>query len=461
MCKRLALVSEVRGRETRLVYEDDMKISIFGLGYVGTVTSACFARNGHEVIGVDVNPLKVALLNDGKSPIVEDEIGDIVQAQVQNGRLRATTDVDGAVADTDLSLICVGTPSNGNGSLSMSSVLNVTKSIALALRNKSQYHVVVVRSTVVPGTVNRQLIPLLERESGKRLGAGFGLCFNPEFLREGSSVRDFDAPPFTLVGVREEATADMVRQLYAEIKAPFLTTSVEVAETVKYASNIYHALKIAFANELGSYCKALGVDSHEVMDIFFQDAKLNLSKAYLRPGFAFGGSCLPKDLRALLYHARAHDLDLPLLEAILPSNELHVKRAVDMILAQGKRKVGILGLSFKAGTDDLRESPLVRLTETLLGKGYEIRIYDRDVSMARLMGGNKEYIEKEIPHLSCLLARSLEEVVDFAEVVVIGNSNKEFGEVFSKRRSEQVVIDLVRMLADSGKSQPNYHGVCW
>lgn len=438
-----------------------MKISIFGLGYVGTVTSACFARNGHEVLGVDVNPLKVALLNDGKSPIVEDEIGDIVLQQVQAGRLRATTDVEGAVAETDLSLICVGTPSNGNGSLSLSSVLNVTKSIALALRNKKEYHVIVVRSTVVPGTVNRQLIPLLERESGKKLGVGFGICFNPEFLREGSSVRDFDSPPFTLVGVRDETTADKVRALYGEITAPFLTSSLEVAETVKYSSNIFHALKIAFANEMGSYCKALGIDSHEVMEIFFQDQKLNLSKAYLRPGFAFGGSCLPKDLRALLYHARANDLALPLLDSILPSNELHVKRAVDMILAQGKRKVGILGLSFKAGTDDLRESPLVRLTETLLGKGYDIQIYDRDVSMARLMGGNKEFIEKEIPHLSCLLARSLEEVTDFAEIIVIGNGNKEFGEVFTKRRSDQVIIDLVRMLSDSGKSQPNYHGMCW
>jgi GDP-mannose 6-dehydrogenase len=309
--------------------------------------------------------------------------------------------------------------------------------------------------------VNRQLLPLLERESGKKLGEGFGLCFNPEFLREGSSVRDFDSPPFTLLGVRDEASTNLVRELYAEINAPFITSNLEVAETVKYASNIFHALKIAFANEMGSYCKTLGIDSHEVMEIFFQDAKLNLSKAYLRPGFAFGGSCLPKDLRALLYHARAQDLDLPLLDAILPSNELHIKRAVDMILAQGKRKVGILGLSFKAGTDDLRESPLVRLTETLLGKGYEIRIFDRDVSMARLMGGNKEYIEKEIPHLSCLLARSLEEVVEFAEVIVVGNGNKEFGEIFNKRRPEQVVIDLVRILSDSGKSQPNYHGVCW
>ncbi|MGH7496602.1 MAG: nucleotide sugar dehydrogenase [bacterium] len=438
-----------------------MKISIFGLGYVGTVTSACFARNGHDVIGVDVNPTKIALVNDGKSPIVEEEIGELVLQQVQAGRLRATDNVEEAVNNSEISLICVGTPSNGNGSLSLYSVLGVTKSIAQALRSKKAEHVVVVRSTVVPGTVTRQLIPLMERESEKKMGHGFSICFNPEFLREGSSVKDFDAPPFTLVGVRDEAAAVKARQLYTGIAAPFFTASIEVAETVKYSSNIFHALKIAFANEMGSYCKTLGIDSHEVMELFFQDAKLNLSRAYLRPGFAFGGSCLPKDLRALLYHAKINDLQLPLLEAILPSNYLHVERTVETILKLGKRKVGMLGLSFKEGTDDLRESPLVLLAEKLLGKGYEICIYDRDVSMARLMGANKEYIEKEIPHLSRLLARSLEDVLSFAEVLVIGNGNKEFAMAFEKRKPEQIVIDLVRLLKDGGRSQPNYQGICW
>ncbi len=438
-----------------------MKISIFGLGYVGTVTSACFARNRHEVIGVDVNPTKIALVNDGKSPIVEEEIGELVLQQVQAGKLRATDNVEEAINDSEISLICVGTPSNGNGSLSMHSLLGVTKSIAQALRHKKSRHVVVVRSTVVPGTVSRQLIPLMERESGMKMGQGFSICFNPEFLREGSSVKDFDAPPFTLVGVCEETAAEKVQELYAGIPAPFFVSSLEVAETVKYSSNIFHALKIAFANEIGSYCKTLGIDSHEVMDLFFQDAKLNLSRAYLRPGFAFGGSCLPKDLRALLYHAKINDLQLPLLEAIMPSNYLHVDRTVEMIRKLGKRKVGMLGLSFKDGTDDLRESPLVLLAEKLLGKGYEICIYDRDVSMARLMGANKEFIEKEIPHLSRLLARSLDEVLGFAEIVVIGNGNKEFATAFDKRKPEQIVIDLVRMLKDGGKSQPNYQGICW
>lgn len=438
-----------------------MRISIFGLGYVGTVTSACFARLGHQVTGVDVNLQKVGLLNDGKSPIVEEAIGDLVRAQVQAGRLRATTDIDTAIANSELSLICVGTPSNGNGSLSLSSVFSVCKSIAQALRTKKEDHLVVVRSTVVPGTVNRQIIPLMERESGKAHGRGFSVCFNPEFLREGSSVKDFESPPFTIVGARDQASAEQVRQLYAGVAAPFYVTNLEVAETVKYASNIYHALKITFANELGAYCKSLGIDSHEVMDLFALDTKLNISKAYLRPGFAFGGSCLPKDLRALLYHAKSQDLSLPLLEAVLPSNERHLHRVVEMVLAQGKRKIGILGLSFKAGTDDLRESPLVLLTETLLGKGYELRILDRDVAMARLMGGNKEYIEKEIPHLSSLLCRSLDEIIEFAEVIIIGNGNREYAAVFEKRKPEQIIIDLVRLLPDNGGSQPNYHGVCW
>ncbi|MDZ7289559.1 MAG: nucleotide sugar dehydrogenase [candidate division KSB1 bacterium] len=438
-----------------------MKLSIFGLGYVGTVTSACFARNGHEVVGVDVNPHKVALLNDGISPIVEEEIGDMVKESVRSGRLRATEDVQDAIDNTDISLICVGTPSNGNGSLSLYSVISVCRSIAQVLRHKQGYHLIVLRSTVLPGTVNRVIVPLLEQESGKKVGNGFGLCFNPEFLREGSSVRDFYSPPFTLIGSRDRASAEKAQALYAPIDAPLYLTSIEVAETIKYASNIYHALKITFANEIGALCKTLGIDSHEVMEIFATDTKLNISKAYLRPGFAFGGSCLPKDLRAILYEAKMRDVQLPVLEAILPSNDLHVQRAIDLIISQRKKKVGLVGLSFKAGTDDLRESPLVRLTEALLGKGYELRIYDRDVSLARLTGANKEYIEKEIPHLSCFLLKTLEEVIDFAEVLVIGNNSPEFVKVLEKRRPDQIVIDLVRILPDAGRTLPNYLGICW
>jgi GDP-mannose 6-dehydrogenase len=438
-----------------------MKLSILGLGYVGTVTSACFARDGHEVIGVDVNPQKVALLNDGKSPIVEEEIGDMVMENVRAGRLRATEDVHDAIMNTDLSMICVGTPSNGNGSLSLYSVISVCRSIAQVLRHKKEYHLIVLRSTVLPGTVNRVILPLIEQESGKKLCNGFGLCFNPEFLREGSSVKDFYAPPFTLIGARDRAIAEKAQELYKNLDAPVYLTSIEVAETIKYASNAYHALKIAFANEMGTYCKALGIDSHQVMEIFAADNKLNISTAYLKPGFAFGGSCLPKDLRALLYEAKIHDLQLPVLQSILPSNEAHLQRATEMVTSLRKKKVGLLGLSFKAGTDDLRESPLVKLTETLLGKGYELRIYDRDVTLARLTGANKEYIEKEIPHLSCLLRKSLDEVIDFAEVLIVGNSNPEFAEILARRRPEQIVVDLVRIFAEDGAAPPNYRGICW
>ena len=438
-----------------------MKLSILGLGYVGTVTSACFARDGHEVVGVDINPQKVALLNDGKSPIVEEEIGDMVMEVVRSGRLRATTDVHEAIMNTDLSLICVGTPSNGNGSLSLHSVVGACRSLAQVLRHKKEYHLIVLRSTVLPGTVNRMVIPLLEQESGKKLCNGFGLCFNPEFLREGSSVKDFYAPPFTVIGARDRATAARAQELYKDLNAPVYLTSIETAEIVKYASNAYHALKIAFANEIGAYCKTLGIDSHEVMDIFSTDTKLNISTAYLKPGFAFGGSCLPKDLRAILYEAKIHDMQLPVLQAILPSNELHLQRAVDLITSQRKKRVGLLGLSFKAGTDDLRESPLVKLTEILLGKGFELKIYDRDVSLARLIGANKEYIEREIPHLSCFLQRSLQEVIDFAEVLVIGNNDPEFAGILERRRPEQIIIDLVRIASDHGAAQPNYKGSCW
>jgi len=438
-----------------------MKLSIFGLGYVGTVTSACFARDGHEVIGVDINPQKVALLNDGKSPIVEDEIGDMVMENVRAGRLRATDDMRDAIMNTDISLICVGTPSNGNGSLSLHSVIGVCRSLAQFLRQKKNYHLIVLRSTVLPGTVNRMILPLIEQESGKKLCNGFGLCFNPEFLREGTSVKDFYAPPFTLIGARDRSTAEKAQELYKHLDAPVYLTNIEVAETVKYASNAYHALKITFANEMGTYCKALGIDSHQVMEIFATDTKLNVSKAYLKPGFAFGGSCLPKDLRALLHEAKMHDVQLPVLQAILPSNELHLQRAVETITSLRKKKVGLLGLSFKAGTDDLRESPLVRLTETLLGKGYELKIYDRDVLLARLTGANKEYIEKEIPHLSCLLHKSLDDVINFAEVLIVGNNNPEFTRILERRRPEQIVIDLVRILPNDNVSQSNYMGICW
>jgi GDP-mannose 6-dehydrogenase len=355
----------------------------------------------------------------------------------------------------------VGTPSNGNGSPGLQSVVEVCRSIAQALRRKQEYHLIVLRSTVAPGTMNRLILPLLERESGKKLCNGFGLCYNPVFLREGSAVKDFYSPPFTLIGARDRAIAEKVLALYEGIEAPVYLTHIEVAEAIKYASNIFHALKIIFANEIGAYCKALGIDSHQVMEIFSEDTKLNISTAYLKPGFAFGGSCLEKDLRAFLHEAKMHDLHLPVLESILPSNRLQVQRAVDLVVSQHKKKVGILGLSFKAGTDDLRDSPLVVLAETLLGKGYKIRIYDRNVSLGRLAGANKDYVEKEIPHLSRLLSKSPDDVINFSEILIIGNQAPEFAQILNKRRPEQIVIDLVRVLPDNGASQPNYVGICW
>ncbi|HEX5706709.1 MAG TPA: nucleotide sugar dehydrogenase, partial [Pyrinomonadaceae bacterium] len=388
-----------------------MKLSIFGLGYVGCVSAACFAKDGHEVVGVDVNPTKVEIINEGRSPIVEAGVGELIADGVAGGRLRATTDSAEAVAATDLSLVCVGTPSHANGSLDLTYVKRVCQEIGAALERKSARHIVVIRSTMLPGTIESVVTPTLEVYSGKKAGRDFGVCINPEFLREGTSVKDFYAPPFTLVGADEEETAMLLKRLYAAVDAPTHVVDVKTAEMVKYACNCFHALKVSFANEIGNVCKGLGIDSHRVMEIFCHDTKLNLSPYYLKPGFAFGGSCLPKDLRAVSYKAKELDVDVPVLSSVLRSNRQQIERAVEMVLATRKRRVGVLGFSFKAGTDDLRESPMVALIETLLGKGLQMSVYDRDVSLARLFGANKEYIEREIPHISQLMRGSVDEVV--------------------------------------------------
>jgi GDP-mannose 6-dehydrogenase len=436
-----------------------MKLSIFGLGYVGCVSAACFAREGHAVIGVDVNPNKVELINSGKSPIVEAGIGPLLDEVVKSNRLTATTDSATAVRDSEVSLVCVGTPSNPNGSLDLRYVTRVCEEIGAALKEKHGDHVVVIRSTMLPGTIENVVIPTLEKYSGKPVGIDFGVCINPEFLREGSSLKDFYAPPFTLIGADEPDTTATVRALYSGVDAPVIETSVKTAEMVKYVCNCFHALKVSFANEVGNICKAVGIDSHEVMDIFCQDTKLNLSSYYLKPGFAFGGSCLPKDLRAINYKAKQVDVEVPVLSSILPSNRQQIERAVDMVLATGKKRVGILGFSFKAGTDDLRESPMVTLIETLIGKGLQLNVYDRDVSLARLFGANKEYIERQIPHIAQLMRTSMEEVVEFAEVLVVGNKAEEFKKIQQPRRDGQVVIDLVRLFNKS--SDDSYQGICW
>jgi GDP-mannose 6-dehydrogenase len=437
-----------------------VRLSVFGLGYVGCVSAACFAEDGNDVTGVDVNPTKVEIINSGKTPIIEEGINELIGKVVAAGRLRATTDSARAVHDSDLSLICVGTPSNQNGSLHLRHVEQVCREIGAALKTKAQRHIVVIRSTMLPGTIQNTVIPALEATSGKKAGTDFGICINPEFLREGSSLKDFHNPPFTLIGADDEETTSAVRGLYANINAPVFVTSLKTAEMVKYVCNCFHALKVSFANEIGNICKALEIDSHEVMHVFCQDTKLSLSPYYLKPGFAFGGSCLPKDLRAINYKAKELDVEVPVLSAILPSNRLQVERAVEMVRQSGKSRVGVLGFSFKAGTDDLRESPMVTLIETLIGKGFELSIYDRDVSLARLVGANKEYIEREIPHISKLMRDTIDAVLADSEIIIIGNQAEEFRSVGERLRPNQQLIDLVRLFGDRTSSE-NYQGICW
>ena len=436
-----------------------MKLSVFGIGYVGCVSAACFAKEGHQVIGVDVNPTKVAIINRGESPIVEPGIGELLNEAVASGRLRATTNSAEAVHNSEISLVCVGTPGNQNGSLDLRYVSRVCEEIGAALRTKADRHAVVMRSTMLPGTIENVVIPVLEKASGKRVGDGFAVCINPEFLREGTSLKDFYGPPFTLIGADDPTTAATVRALYQGIDAPLYETGLKTAEMIKYVCNSFHALKVSFANEVGNICKALEIDSHAVMDIFCRDTKLNLSPYYLKPGFAFGGSCLPKDLRAINYKARELDVEVPLLSSILPSNRLQVERAIEMVAATGKKRIGVLGFSFKAGTDDLRESPLVTVIETLIGKGYKLALYDRNVSLARLVGANREYIEREIPHISDLMCSSIEEVIDNADVLVVGNKADEFKQIETKVRPEMLIVDLVRLFDRT--SHDNYEGICW
>ena len=437
-----------------------MKICVLGLGYVGTVSAGCLAQEGHEVVGVDPESRKVDLINAGKAPIIEKDIGPIIERQVAARRLRATTDVSAAVGQADLALVCVGTPSRANGDIDLTFVRRVCEQIGAALRHNQGALAVVIRSTMLPGTMREVVIPALEAASGRRAGLEFGVCINPEFLREGTAVHDYFNPPKTVIGEVNRASGDLPASLYARIAAPLIRTDIETAEMVKYADNAWHALKVGFANEIGNLCKGLAVDSHRVMDIFCQDTKLNLSPYYLKPGFAFGGSCLPKDLRALLYKAKTLDVSVPILSAILPSNEQQLERGVQAVIGMGSKKVGILGFSFKAGTDDLRESPVVDLTERLIGKGYDLRIYDRNVSLARIHGANRDYILNHIPHISRLMVSSIDEVLDHARTIVIGNAAAEFRDVPGRLGDGQTIIDFVRV-SDSRSVSGVYEGICW
>jgi GDP-mannose 6-dehydrogenase len=437
-----------------------MRISIFGLGYVGAVSAACLASEGHDVTGVDKNATKLDLINAGRTPIIEEGVDELIAEAHEAGRLRATDDATAAVRDTELSLVCVGTPSEHNGNLDLRFVHNVCREIGAALADKDDYHIVVIRSTILPGTMRDVVLPALVEASGKSLGDGFGVCFNPEFLREGSAVKDYYDPPKTVIGESDPRAGDALVSLYEKLDAEVFRTSLETAEMVKYVDNTWHALKVGFANEIGSVAKALGIDSHKVMEIFVADTKLNLSPYYLKPGFAFGGSCLPKDVRALKYRARTLDIEAPILESILTSNSAHIQRGLDMVLSRGKKKVGILGFSFKAGTDDLRESPLVEMIERLIGKGFDLALYDHNVSLARLTGANRDYILHHIPHIAELMRDDIDSVLEHAEVIVLGNANPAFGSIFDRLRPDQEVIDLVR-LGEQRDKGTRYEGICW
>ena len=441
-----------------------MKISIFGLGYVGAVSLACLARDGHQVIGVDIDATKLRLITEGKTPVVEEGMVELMQTVAASGRVGVTTDAEQAVLGSELSLVCVGTPSAPNGSQDQAAILRLAEQMgrALALKGRAaEPHVVVFRSTLVPGTVEDVLRPIVERESGGQDGVDFHLCFQPEFLREGSSIRDYDKPPFTIVGANHEAATARLEQLFGHLPCKFLRTSVRSAEMMKYCCNNFHALKITFANETARVCAAVGVDPFEVMDLVCQDTQLNISRAYLRPGFAFGGSCLPKDLRATMHMARTRDVEIPMLGHVLASNERHLETAFDRVVAAGKRRIGFVGLSFKTGTDDLRESPLVTLAERLIGKGYELRIYDPEVHLARLLGANKSFIERQLPHIGQMLHADLDAVVGASEAIVLGSSSAAVLEALAARLPPEVaLIDLVGLPADSPLSA-RARGLCW
>jgi len=437
-----------------------MNISIFGLGYVGIVTAGCMSSRGHNIIGVDINETKVDMLKMGISPIIEKNLPELLFQAKNKNLLSATTDHLNAIENSELSFICVGTPSRANGSINTEYINSVCAKIGACLEVKNDFHTLVVRSTILPGTCKELIIPVIENISGKKEGIDFSLAFNPEFLRESTAVYDFYNPPKTVIGSDSTYVANLIFKLYEGFPGPMIQTTIEIAEMIKYVDNTFHALKITFANEIGHICKRIGIDSHEVMKIFIQDKKLNISSNYLNPGFAFGGSCLPKDLRAINYLGKMLDLEMPLLNSIIPSNNLQILAAIKKIISYGKKKIGIAGFSFKAGTDDLRESPLIEIIETLLGKGFDLKLYDINVSASSLIGSNKKYLYDHIPHISSLMVNSLNELLSDREIIIIGNNDNEFKTLLTKCRDDQIIIDLVR-IGDNSNARPNYEGICW
>ena len=423
-----------------------MKISVFGLGYVGAVSLACLARDGNDIIGVDVDPAKLKLIQDGKTPVVEEGMVDLMRSVCQSGKVTATTDVNQAVMGSEISFICVGTPSARNGSQDLTAIERISTQLGEAIKNKSEPHVVVFRSTVIPGTTEGVVREKLEAASEKTDGKDFYLCFQPEFLREGSSIRDYDNPPLTVIGSNSEFASSTLKRLFGHLPCEFVETSIRTAETMKYCSNNFHAVKITFANEMARLCDAYGVNPFEVMELMCRDTQLNISPAYLKPGFAFGGSCLPKDLRATAYLAKVNDVQLPMLESVLVSNREHIEQAIAKVLESGAKRVTMLGLSFKPGTDDLRESPMVTLAEALIGKGIELSIFDPGVKLSWLLGANRKFISDHLPHIGKLLIDDAEEAISKASYLIAGSSDPTIVSALQEfAKPDQQVLDLVRI----------------
>jgi GDP-mannose 6-dehydrogenase len=438
-----------------------VKISIFGLGYVGAVSLACLARDGHEVRGVDIDQVKLDLITDGQTPIIEEGMAGLMSDVAKSGLVNVTQDVNEAISNSEISFICVGTPSAANGSQNQSALLRLSEQLGLAIAHKDNYHIFVLRSTVTPGTLEDVMRPIIEEKSGKKDGVDFDLCFQPEFLREGSSIKDYDNPPFTVIGSNSERASNKIRELFGHLPCEFHVCSVKTAKMLKFCCNDFHALKITFANEVGRLSQSLGVDPHEVMSLICKDTQLNISPVYLKPGFSFGGSCLPKDLRATVHMAKMRDIEVPMLAGILQSNMIHTEHAINEVLETGKRTVGIIGLSFKSGTDDLRESPMVTITEQLIGKGVTLAIYDPEVNLSRLLGTNKRYINKSIPHIGEIMVDNCEELIRNCEVLVVGLNDKALVDLIHKTiRPKQIVLDLVN-IPEHETLDCDYRGVCW
>lgn len=438
-----------------------LNISVFGLGYVGTVLLGCLAKEGHKVLGVDVDPVKLDLLRNGKAPVLEEGIQALIQSSIESGRVDVTNDTEFAINNTDLSFVCVGTPAMTNGSQDLRAILRLAEEIGKALKNKHGFHTIVIRSTVLPGTVENKIEPVIEQFSEKKSGIDFGLCFQPEFLREASSIKDYYNPPFTIIGGNSQASILILEGLFKELPAEIIITSIPKAEMVKYCCNIFHALKITFANEIGRICQSLGVDSRDVMQIVCKDTQLNISPVYLRPGFAYGGSCLPKDLKGLMYHARMNDVEVPVLSNISTSNAVHIEHAVNMVTETGEKTIGMVGLSFKQGTDDLRESPLVTLAEKFIGKGFDLKIYDPHVNLSRLIGANRTYIEHAIPHIASLMTNEHEKIIEGSRIIIIAQNDRIFIEaLYSLCKKDHIILDLTGSV-DPSKIKGTYRGICW